>query len=546
MLLWSQTCVRLHACEQRGVFGSKSQLANSLNSTDITLSWIVGQILQGQKANGSWDNVAETTAMAVLSLAAISCIPSFKPLRQTILRFVKKGQEYVRAHSDEWSDGRHLWIEKVAFTSPILCQAYCLAAANVCVESYAQGLCANPDSVRCSSHTANGLGVENETCAAEIFMSTIAPKLGKLVALTRFGSEIESPLLSVALLQSFLHGNEMKKQRAVIFPRSGLTEDKYLDFIPFIWTICIFSGRCHSVSPQTLNDMIDLSMFNYQIDEYMEVAVESQSLENLASLKDFVHKLCGSIRTENGKPEYGSFEASDEGLTDVKVTITHYVTHVLGHSRVIKSVPRLRTKLIGELKKFLVAHITQAEDNYHLRKQIAHPKCSEGYSGAGRTYYHWVKGVSTDHTSCPFSFVYFLILISPTGKDPFPSARQQYLMEDLYRHLGTMCRQYNDYGSIARDRAEGNLNSINFPEFATEARVCNDCGITPYDRPAKAELMFIAEYERMGLERAFSEMSYGMDRACLDALRLFINVTDLFGEVYVQKDIASRKTANLA
>ena len=32
-----------------------------------------------------------------------------------------------------------------------------------------------------------------------------------------------------------------------------------------------------------------------------------------------------------------------------------------------------------------------------------------------------------------------------------------------------MCRQYNDYGSIVRDRAEQNLNCINFPEFAEEA-----------------------------------------------------------------------------
>lgn len=31
--------------------------------------------------------------------------------------------------------------------------------------------------------------------------------------------------------------------------------------------------------------------------------------------------------------------------------------------------------------------------------------------------------------------------------------------------LATMCRQYNDYGSIVQDRAEKNLNSVNFPDF---------------------------------------------------------------------------------
>jgi hypothetical protein len=32
---------------------------------------------------------------------------------------------------------------------------------------------------------------------------------------------------------------------------------------------------------------------------------------------------------------------------------------------------------------------------------------------------------------------------------------------------GCMCRMYNDYGSVARDKAERNLNSVNFPEFET-------------------------------------------------------------------------------
>lgn len=39
-----------------------------------------------------------------------------------------------------------------------------------------------------------------------------------------------------------------------------------------------------------------------------------------------------------------------------------------------------------------------------------------------------------------------------------------YLSRSLARHLATMCRQYNDYGSAVRDMDEGNLNSLDFPE----------------------------------------------------------------------------------
>ena len=56
------------------------------------------------------------------------------------------------------------------------------------------------------------------------------------------------------------------------------------------------------------------------------------------------------------------------------------------------------------------------------------------------------------------------------GGDCFVGAIQKYLAQVLVRHLAAMCRMYNDYGSIARDRAEQNDNSVNFPEFHGEAQ----------------------------------------------------------------------------
>lgn len=37
-----------------------------------------------------------------------------------------------------------------------------------------------------------------------------------------------------------------------------------------------------------------------------------------------------------------------------------------------------------------------------------------------------------------------------------------------------MCRQYNNYGSIARDAVDGNLNSVNFPKFEENAKDTTD------------------------------------------------------------------------
>ncbi|KAI2626608.1 hypothetical protein GGR54DRAFT_591656 [Hypoxylon sp. NC1633] len=62
---------------------------------------------------------------------------------------------------------------------------------------------------------------------------------------------------------------------------------------------------------------------------------------------------------------------------------------------------------------------------------------------------------------------------------------------------------YNDYGSVKRDKDEGNLNSINFPEFQSpsESTLSKQ---EDQEQLAKTELMYLAEYERQKLEELHS------------------------------------------
>ena len=145
-----------------------------------------------------------------------------------------------------------------------------------------------------------------------------------------------------------------------------------------------------------------------------------------------------------------------------------------------------------------------------------------------------------------------------------------------------MCRQYNDYGSTQRDRVEGNLNSINFPEFYNASKANDDCatstamrtvkqntdqdaldhledgsrvsnggtGAVPQadksaaksardDEKRKRELLVLAEYERSCLDLALGELAKEASDKVMDALNLFVNVTDLYGQIYVARDIGS-------
>ena len=197
--------------------------------------------------------------------------------------------------------------------------------------------------------------------------------------------------------------------------------------------------------------------------------------------------------------------------------------------------------MMRQLRIFLHAHVTQSEDN---AKFINGARDTNGVrSFANDTFFQWVRTTSADHTSCPYSFSFVSCLMSAlnNGQECFPTASEKYLAEDMCRHLATMCRMYNDYGSVSRDEAENNLNSINFPEYES------------YTSPdsKKTALFQLAEYERSCLnvarERLGAETRSPSDAAKVKGRQMelwdmFCDVTDLYGQIYVVRDIASRMT----
>lgn len=273
-------------------------------------------------------------------------------------------------------------------------------------------------------------------------------------------------------------------------------------------------------------------------------------------------------------------------LVDAERVLGKFVSYVIGHRSVIGSPMHLRTRVTGEVEAFLLAHLQQAEDNKRLRAlgrengqrhgpQAGGPEdesrgstqersglangksATTQQNGAprpsktGKTFYSWVRSTSAEHTSCPCAFVFFNCLLGSSSPRAISfdlygySAKTGYVAEDLCRHLASMCRIYNDYASVSRDRAEGNLNSLDFADFHHSGEERSGADAADVDA-GKTQLMWIAEYERRGMEAAMTrlEEEIGGDnrlgREVLDAVRLFISVTDLYGEIYVIRDLTNR------
>lgn len=106
---------------------------------------------------------------------------------------------------------------------------------------------------------------------------------------------------------------------------------------------------------------------------------------------------------------------------------------------------------------------------------------------------------------------------------------------------------YNDLGSVARDRKEGNLNSINFPELhELSPFASSESSTVPAakdEEELKARLYHLAEYERKRLEVALTELEKVVEPDVTSMLKVFVGATDLFCQIYLFKDIASQRTS---
>ena len=73
-------------------------------------------------------------------------------------------------------------------------------------------------------------------------------------------------------MEGYLFLPQLREMRLDIFPRTGMEDDKYFEYIPFTWTSnSILDNKF--LSSKTLLDMMIISFLNYQADEFMEAVV---------------------------------------------------------------------------------------------------------------------------------------------------------------------------------------------------------------------------------------------------------------------------------
>ncbi|OJD36443.1 ent-kaurene synthase [Diplodia corticola] len=569
----------------------KGQLSGLLDQEtksrlSVALCQATLRIMLQQLDDGSWDESPEQTSYAILTLVQARRVAFFEPIQTELDLAIERGREYIKFAQDV--PPRALWIEKVSYTSPLLSKAYELAALKASAPQTAA--------------TTVGHDLASSSAAANA-------KLDKYVDFYRrtpLFSGVPRWQLRASVLEASLFLPLLRARHLDVFPRDGLEEERYLELIPFTWTGC--NNRAGTfASASFLYDMMIVSLLNYQADEFMEAAAAPAFADDWDELRRRIEVLfnnnnaAAAMTTPNGNGHLGT--TTTNGDDDVLGPLARFVSHVLAHPAVTAASPHDAAQVRRELRTFLLAHVAQAEDNARFvaekssssSSSLTAPSSSSSSSSSlsdnasassssftspTASFFTWVRSTSADHTSCPYSFALVCAMLGSaaaaggsgsgakkndnnTSKDCFPLVSQKYFASDLCRHLATMCRMYNDYGSVRRDRLEGNLNSVDFAEFgagtgSTSAKAGGEQQKQQRDvagddddddeEEAKKALFGLAEYERECLGTALARLqqaggaggSGGGWQRKMAVMRLFCDVTDLYGQIYVVRDMGTR------
>lgn len=526
----------------------------------------------------------EATAYQILILCKARGLPILRSIRAELNHEITSQASFLsgthRSESD--SIANNVWIEKVSFGSPLLTQSYKLAAikaASSCTDEVPLGSPSIP--ISSSENDANYVRLLKKT---PLFEST--PEW-----------QVRASMLEASLFQPLL-----RDRRLNIFPRKDMAPDRYFDLIPLTWISCNNRTKVFA-SNRFIFDMMIISFLDFQADEFMEAVAGPSYKGGMDHLHQLIDDICDTIESNSSakrnnkrrknsdknssesseaeRNELSTFDSvspngsfhksnghkSQRGQDEVREILSRFVLHIVHHPSVRSASHWNRTATLRELRIYLHAHATQSADNARLalaRKAVwkleeAKTSLTSRIQGQySDSYFRWVRTTSGDHTACPYSFAFAGCLLSTqlNGIETFPTTKAKYLASAACQHLATMCRMYNDYGSIARDRVECNLNSLDFAEFAsdndaktsgktgTQEEIVEEHCDASLMQAKKKTLYELAQYERSWLSdvmrRLRDEMQGSQKRRQLDIWNMFCDVTDLYGQIYVVKDIASR------
>ncbi|KAL8704958.1 MAG: hypothetical protein Q9201_001904 [Fulgogasparrea decipioides] len=536
MVVYSKVIAEVYRCN-RNTLCLDLLSASQEEQASILIVQMLTIILSEQKDDGSWSSKQQTIC-ALHALVLIFSLPFVRTMTEEIQRVIDKGREALAAmlpnsqevppeltdvtretDSDTWSD---------------------------------IAMCGAPFAIRDETP---------ETKAA------IKRQTQKILGFVSFFSSrnhlCKQPLwkIKASIIEALLYRPMLQAARKEVFPATTAKEkDKYLDYIPIMWVLannCSGESVCRT-TPEYLLDMMVLSMYVFLVDEYMESNIIHFSKFEFATLKRSIEDTGFGIvqptsvtNDSHNPPDLADMTPRVHSALRV---FRAFTTYIQSYPRITPASPTSLLDLRSETQSYLLHHLDQLEDNARLAQQPApsSPREPIVFLTPRTTYANWLHTTGAGHVSGPWSFAFFCCIMSSKirhGLDCFRTVKQRLLAYKMNDHIGAFCRIYNDYGSVDRDREEGNLNSVNFPEFHYRT----DRGWSQGEGEGEMEgmervkkvLLEAAGYERRCALGAAEELYRELEgegeegRRVVECLRVYMGACEQFSDMYITRDVTN-------
>ncbi|KAI0545252.1 hypothetical protein F4679DRAFT_482262 [Xylaria curta] len=497
------------------------------------------RLLKNQEQDGSWGGQREHTAYALITVNEIASLSIVQPITYQVKDAIRKGREFLFTTPACRPCPEPLWTQKFADGPSCLSQAFTLAALK-----YSIG--------------------EAPCSIQKLLPSDLATILRPLKFFAQLPTFSDTPewCIAASLIEGALFQHALGEICLDACPKNEKKKEKYLSVIPFTWAASNNMHGCPLGSDMML-EMMAICALAYQIDDFIESEVVRLPLSALSTIRMSIPEIFREVEIEefnmdanyeqrHGIYIYGSTQpsecspqtaagqfslpASTRSSDFFKISLEHIKRDLKCIIRRLWQAPYVRTatshsrsQLRITLVDYITAHIIQTEESVGLTAQTCEKKGNhKTLVNPPSSLLTWVRTVSGDHTIGPYAVAAFCCMYD-NGADRVRHPQANYILQDVARHLAALCRLYNDYGSIARDRDEDNLNSINFPEFQ---------GITD-ERSVKENLKIIAEYERRCLHASIAELRPLVTESLFAALTVFCETAEIYNQMYVLKDFTA-------
>ena len=260
LMLFCEALIRLLDMVERGGICSLPEAVTQRRLIHV-LAQVLSQTLSDQQSDGSWQASAEVTSYSVLVLARCLSLPWSPKLRATLAKSLCQGRSFIELKKTDASQTEYLWIEKTRYGCHLLRKVYEIAALHA---PYSQRSWSSQMMKLCQIEDEHTKGMQRLLSALPFFQQ---PRLFSL---------------ELVLIEAAQYIDLLERAASAIFAPDvmRIKKGKYQDFIPVIWVACDHLAG-HGLNPNQLWSMIELSLFIYQTDEYMESVIAHIGEANL-------------------------------------------------------------------------------------------------------------------------------------------------------------------------------------------------------------------------------------------------------------------------